>query len=136
MIFESTGWRPLRGHWDEAKFLFGRSGERSLRRVQQVTPWRAAFCPVMRLTREGEQMEQAYALVKRRPFFANLSMFGVRYWRLSSVSEEWKETEVSCQPMSSTKKKRMLGLSAKAGEKKRVDRKARTETDFEFMRKI
>ncbi|MFT6596115.1 MAG: hypothetical protein ACJAT3_002095 [Akkermansiaceae bacterium] len=30
----------------------------------------------------------------------------------------------------------MLGLSAKAGEKKRVDRKARTETDFEFMRKI
>ena len=42
-------------------YKLGLSGDAFLRKVQFVTRWRAAFIPVRRLTRLGEQTADAYA---------------------------------------------------------------------------
>jgi len=58
----------------------------------------------------GEQTAEAYAWVNFTPSLANRSMFGVLYRLFSSVSSVWNGTEVSCQPMSSTRKTTTFGL--------------------------
>ena len=79
--------------------------------VQLVTRDLAGFRPVIILTRVGVHTGDAeYALVKSMLLVASRCMFGVRYRLLNGVVSEWNGTEVSCQPMSSTRNMMMLGL--------------------------
>jgi len=65
--------------------------------------------PVISDTRVGEHTEHEYACVNRTTPSARRYMFGVRYRSLNGVRDVWKGTEVSCQPMSSTRNSTRFG---------------------------
>lgn len=62
-----------------------------------------------RLHLDGELTEHAYAWVNFMPEAARRSMAGVRNMRLKAVLSGPKGTDVSCQPISSTRNSTMLG---------------------------
>ena len=104
-----VGQSPFMFHFGNFKVGCLRSLVASFFNVQLVTRCRAAFSPVIRLTRVGEHTLHAYACVNFSPEAARRSMFGVRYRWFSGVTSGPKSTEVSCHPMSSTRKRTMLG---------------------------
>src|SRR4051812_34466716 len=100
---------PQLFHSGAASVAFCLSGPFSFCDVQFVTRCRIMFKPVFSETRVGVQTVHAYACVNFIPLAASFSMFGVWNFSLIGVRFVQKGTEVSCQPMSSTRKTTMLG---------------------------